>query len=1130
MSNPGQTMTHRLLFVSRAVLIFVSAFLATASLQAAPPNAPTALSTSLTYATSNEMRLRFEWTDNSTDEDGFRIFYRIGGSAQSLNVYGDLPVNAATKSATGPLAIVLNVNSSSFGTGWYVEWLVAAYKSSPAEQSGVSNASLYSSWPGPQSVSATPTAPSGLSVTPSGDGQFQVSFTDNSNSEQYFELNYKKSTDSTWTATGIDFNVSSTNVGGYQNRTVQTDMFLPNFQPGTAYDFRLRAVDWDNPADASAFTSTVSATTQAFRAPTGLTAARVGENTFTLSFTNNSTVESGYNVQYRQQGSADWLELGNVDDPFFNSINTGALPPGVGYEFRMRAYIRSVNNSTTAPTLYSSFSNTATGTATFNAPTSLVATTPGEGRVNLVWADNSSAEGNYEVQTRVKGAPTWSSWTYVAANTTTLTNQIIAPGQTLEFQVRATWGAQAQFQSAFSNVAEVTTTFNAPSGFTATASTTDPYRISFAWTDNSAVETEYEIQSRKQGGTFTTRKVISANSGSAPNAMSLANLPEFDPGSIYEFQIRARFSSGGSVVSTSAFSPLATTTTRNGFSSKPFAPITLGQSFSYQMSTISQGTRTSWSVGSLPAGLSFDSATGVISGTPTVAGLFQVPMTAVFSSGPDHVLNLALRILRPPAAPQIQTPVAAQQIAVGTNTTVSLAASFADPDTDEAVRISTTKGNLDVVLYSTLTPGTVANFKAYNYAGTLFHRAPTGFVLQGGGYTSFQSPDVFESLTRLAPITNEPGISNVALTLAMAKTADDPDSATSEFFVSFGNNSANLDNQNGGFSVFGRVASASTSVLNALGAVLTSSYNVKLRQDGVTPSSTNFAFQDIPIDQTPVPETIDQTKLMKINAVTSLPVMTYAITASPNSAVATITLNAGQLQITGVAPGTTSVTVSATDVDGNSTSQTVNITVPKTTASIVLAGLVQTYNGTARSASATTTPVGLPFSITYDGSSTAPTAHGSYAVSAVINDTTYQGSTTGTLVIRGIPVADWRIANFSALQINDGLAANMADPDGDGWSNLAEYALGMNPNSREPALQPIRDANGLTLTFTRPKDLPDVIYGADSSESLEAGSWNSLPVQVITDGAMQTIRVRDPLTTGSPERRFIRLRFSLPAP
>ena len=1092
--------------------------------QAAPPTAPTGFSTSMTYVDSATMVLRCEWTDNSTDEDGFYLYYRYGGGSGPSGIYRQIAVPSSIKTATGPLSNQVVVNAGDFGQGWYVEFFLIAYKATtPVETSGPSNSSLYASWPGPQSVPATPVAPSGLTVTPGGDGHFQVSFTDNSNSEQYFEFNYKKSTDSTWTATGIDFNISTTTVGGYQNRTVQTDMFLPNFQPGTAYDFRLRAVDWQN--DVSAFTSTVTATTEAFRAPTGLAATRVGENTFTISFTNNSSAESGYHFQYRQQGTADWLDLGNVDDPFFSSINSGALPPGVGYEFRIRAYIRSVNNSTTAPALYSGYSNTATATATFNAPTSLVATTPGEGRVNLTWADNSSAEGNYEVQTRLKGTTTWSTLTYIAANTTILTNQVIAPGQTLEFQVRATSGTQAQFQSAFSNTAEVTTSFNAPSGFSATASSSDPYRISFAWSDNSEVETEYELQFRKQGGTFATRKVISANSGNVPNAMSLANLPEFEPGSIYEFQIRARFSSGGSVISTSAFSPVATTTTRNGFSSKPFASITFGQPFSYQMSTISQSARTSWSIGTLPAGLSFDSATGVISGTPTVAGLFQVPMTAVFSSGPNHVLQLALRILRPAAAPQIQTPVPAQTIAVGSNSTVNLSASFADLDTDEAMRISTTKGNLDVVLFSTLTPATVTNFKAYNYAGTLFHRAPAGFVLQGGGYTSFQSPDVFESLPRHAPIINEPGISNIALTLAMAKTADDPDSATSEFFVSFGNNSANLDNQNGGFTVFGRVAAASSSVLNALGAVPTSTYNVKLRQAGTIPNAANFAFEDIPIDQTPVPANIDPAKLMKINAVTTLPVMTYAITTPPNAAIATATLNAGQLQITGVAPGTTSVAISATDVDGNITSQTVNITVPKLSATLLLANLSPTYTGTALSASATTTPSGLPVTITYDGSSVPPTAHGSYVVNAVINDATYQGAATGTFVIRGIPISDWRANNFSSAQISAGTAADNADPDGDGWSNFAEYALGMNPFGREAPLQTIRDGNGFTVIFTRPKDLPSVTYRAESTDSLQQGGWSSLQLEVINDGPVQTIRVRDPLNTGSTGRRFIRLLF-----
>lgn len=70
-----------------------------------------------------------------------------------------------------------------------------------------------------------------------------------------------------------------------------------------------------------------------------------------------------------------------------------------------------------------------------------------------------------------------------------------------------------------------------------------------------------------------------------------------------------------------------------------------------------------------------------------------------------------------------------------------------------------------------------------------------------------------------------------------------------------------------------------------------------------------------------------------------------------------------------------------------------------TTATITLSNLNQTYNGTARPVTATTAPAGLPVLLTYNGSSTAPTAAGSYAVSAAIDDPAIIGSASGTLVI-----------------------------------------------------------------------------------------------------------------------------------
>ena len=47
----------------------------------------------------------------------------------------------------------------------------------------------------------------------------------------------------------------------------------------------------------------------------------------------------------------------------------------------------------------------------------------------------------------------------------------------------------------------------------------------------------------------------------------------------------------------------------------------------------------------------------------------------------------------------------------------------------------------------------------------------------------------------------------------------------------------------------------------------------------------------------------------------------------------------------------------------------------------------------------TTTPSGLSTSVTYNGSATAPTNGGSYAVVATITDPNYTGSASGTLVI-----------------------------------------------------------------------------------------------------------------------------------
>jgi len=131
---------------------------------------------------------------------------------------------------------------------------------------------------------------------------------------------------------------------------------------------------------------------------------------------------------------------------------------------------------------------------------------------------------------------------------------------------------------------------------------------------------------------------------------------------------------------------------------------------------------------------------------------------------------------------------------------------------NEVVSLNTNVGSILIELLAGAAPGTVANFLDYANDGdwitTFVHRSMSNFVVQLGGFTTsspyFYTQYQFSSVPTDPPIQNEFGISNTRGTIAMAKLGGDPDSATSQFFFNLGDNSANLDAQNGGFTVFAR--------------------------------------------------------------------------------------------------------------------------------------------------------------------------------------------------------------------------------------------------------------------------------------------------------------------------------------
>ena len=93
-----------------------------------------------------------------------------------------------------------------------------------------------------------------------------------------------------------------------------------------------------------------------------------------------------------------------------------------------------------------------------------------------------------------------------------------------------------------------------------------------------------------------------------------------------------------------------------------------------------------------------------------------------------------------------------------------------------------------------------------------------------------------------------------------------------------------------------------------------------------------------------------------------------------------------------------------TNTSGSVTTTPVALVVNKLVATVALGSLTATYDGTAKAATATTVPAGLSVGFTYNTSSAAPSAAGSYAVVATINDPTYAGTTSGTLTIATAPL------------------------------------------------------------------------------------------------------------------------------
>ncbi|MEB3260923.1 MAG: peptidylprolyl isomerase, partial [Cyanobacteriota bacterium] len=237
-------------------------------------------------------------------------------------------------------------------------------------------------------------------------------------------------------------------------------------------------------------------------------------------------------------------------------------------------------------------------------------------------------------------------------------------------------------------------------------------------------------------------------------------------------------------------------------------------------------------------------------------------------------------------------------------------------------------GQVRVVLYDQPGQGaplTTANLQAYvnanRYNGTFLHRSVPGFVLQGGGFNLLQTPTGAE----IQPVTTFPAVrnefsaarSNLRGTIAMAKIGSDPNSATSQWFWSLADNSAILNPQNGGFTVFGRVLDSSDlATLDALAAIPVTDQTLALR-DG--------AFGELPLSNRQL--RIDN--LLRFSSITidARPELAYALIGNSAPELLSATLDGTRLQLRALANLTreVSLTLRATSLLGETLDQTLRV-------------------------------------------------------------------------------------------------------------------------------------------------------------------------------------------------------------
>jgi titin len=378
---------------------------------ATTPDVPPAAASGLGATAVSSSRIDLNWTDNSSNESGFKI--------------------ERSSSSTGPFTQIGTSTTPTFSDMSAPVASTSFYRVIAYNTAGSAAASNVASATTSDNV---PASPSALGATAISSSRIDLNWTDNSSNESGFKVERSSS------STGPFTQIGTSTAASFSDTSAPTAS--TSFYRVSAY----------NTAGTSAPSNTANATTPDVppAAPASCSAAPASQTQINLQWSDSSSNETSFKIERSSAASGPWTLVTTMGANTTSWANTG-LAAGTTWWYRVKA---SNAAGDSAPSPLASATTQASAPVLPAPPSNLTATATSTSAISLSWLDNSTNETGFKIERATSVTGTFTQVAAPGAGATSWGDSGLTSNTTYYYRVRATSGAG---DSTNSNTANATT-------------------------------------------------------------------------------------------------------------------------------------------------------------------------------------------------------------------------------------------------------------------------------------------------------------------------------------------------------------------------------------------------------------------------------------------------------------------------------------------------------------------------------------------------------------------------------------------------------------------------------------------------------------------------------------------------